>query len=505
MTLRLTNTLTRRTEAFEPLQPGTVSIYCCGVTVYDLCHLGHARSYIAWDVLRRYLLWRGYAVTFVQNYTDIDDKILRRAAEEGSSMEAVSARNIQAFEADMARLNILPPDRMPRATRSLEAIRALIQELEARGAAYSADGDVYFAVMRHAGYGKLSGRELSEQQNNAAGRVADAEEARKQHPFDFALWKGAKPGEPSFPSPWGPGRPGWHIECSAMVREELGDTIDIHLGGADLIFPHHENEIAQSEAATGRELARYWLHNGMVNVGGEKMSKSLGNFTTIRGLLDSGISPMTLRLFTLQAHYRKPLDFTAEALDAAAAGWSGLNAALGLNGGEDGSAGQEKATEPEAITAVPIATDPASLREELAALQRRFIAAMDDDLNTAAALAVLFELARPLRGLAHRLERGDPAAAVEAGQPEIASRSRLLQELAAVLGLRHEPSAPPQTAKGTGEGGATEERIAARIEARRAAKAARDFTEADRIRAELLAEGIELIDRPGGVTDWLRR
>lgn len=330
MTLRLTNTLTRRVEPFEPLVPGQVSIYCCGVTVYDLCHLGHARSYIAWDVLRRYLIWCGNQVTFVQNYTDIDDKILGRAAEEGSSMQAVSERNIEAFVTDMARLNILPPDRMPRATQSLDAIRSLITELEAKGAAYSADGDVYFAVMKHAGYGKLSGRDLAEQQDNAAGRVATAEEARKQHPFDFALWKGSKPGEPSWESPWGPGRPGWHIECSAMVREELGDTIDIHLGGADLIFPHHENEIAQSEAATGHELARYWLHNGMVNVGGQKMSKSLGNFTTIRALLDSGITPMTLRLFTLQAHYRKPLDFSAEALEAAATGWKGLNAALGL-------------------------------------------------------------------------------------------------------------------------------------------------------------------------------
>jgi len=277
VTLKLTNTLSRRVEEFRPLEPGKVSIYCCGVTVYDLCHLGHARSYIAWDVLRRYLIWSDYAVTFVQNYTDIDDKILNRASEEGSSMEEVSERNIDAFVADMARLNILPADRMPRATRSLDAIRALISELEAKGAAYSADGDVYFAVMKHAGYGKLSGRDLEQQQDNAAGRVARAEDARKPHPFDFALWKGAKPGEPSFPSPWGQGRPGWHIECSAMVREELGDTIDIHLGGADLVFPHHENEIAQSEAATGKELAHFWLHNGMVNVGGQKMSKSLGN------------------------------------------------------------------------------------------------------------------------------------------------------------------------------------------------------------------------------------
>ncbi|MEX0588964.1 MAG: cysteine--tRNA ligase, partial [Cyanobium sp.] len=446
-------------------------------TVYDLCHLGHARSYIAWDVLRRYLSWCGYRVTFVQNYTDIDDKILNRAAEEGSSMEAVSERNIEAFVADMARLNILPPDRMPRATQSLGAIRALIEELEAKGAAYSADGDVYFAVMKHAGYGKLSGRDLAEQQDNAAGRVASEEGARKQHPFDFALWKGAKPGEPSFPSPWGLGRPGWHIECSAMVREELGDTIDIHLGGADLIFPHHENEIAQSEAATGHELARYWLHNGMVNVGGQKMSKSLGNFTTIRALLDSGVSPMTLRLFTLQAHYRKPLDFTAEALEAAATGWKGLNAALGL-----------------------AASTPSTDADPLPSARERFVAAMDDDLNTSAALAVLFELAKPLRSLANRLERGDASAAGEAASPALAAQGMLLRELAGVLGLQHETD----TSSGPAAGSPDDANIQAQIEARLAAKAARNFTEADRIRNALKAQGIELIDRPGGITEWLR-
>ena len=483
MTLRLTNTLTRRVEAFEPLEPGKVSIYCCGVTVYDLCHLGHARSYIAWDVLRRYLIWSGYAVTFVQNYTDIDDKILGRAAAEGSSMEVVSERNIEAFRTDMARLNILPPDRMPRATGSLAAIRRMIAELEAKGAAYSADGDVYFAVMGHGGYGKLSGRDLGEQQDNAAGRVATAEEARKRHPFDFALWKGAKPGEPSYPSPWGQGRPGWHIECSAMVREELGDTIDIHLGGADLIFPHHENEIAQSEATTGKPLARTWLHNGMVNVGGEKMSKSLGNFTTIRALLDSGVSPMTLRLFTLQAHYRKPLDFSAEALEAAAAGWKGLNAALSL--------GQ------------PSAGDSGALEPELAALRQRFIEAMDDDLNTSAALATLFELGRPLRSLSNRLERGDGTAAEAVASPAMAARLNLLQELAAVLGLKPEAPAPPQNPGGAAAA-PKEAEILERIESRRAAKAARDYASADRIRAELQAEGIELIDRPGGHTEWLR-
>jgi cysteinyl-tRNA synthetase len=485
MTLKLTNTLTRRVEAFQPIEPGKVSIYCCGVTVYDLCHLGHARSYIAWDVLRRYLSWSGYAVTFVQNYTDIDDKILNRAAEEGSSMEAVSERNIEAFVADMTRLNILPADRMPRATRSLDAIRALISELEAKGAAYSADGDVYFAVMKHAGYGKLSGRDLEQQQDNAAGRVASEEEARKQHPFDFALWKGAKPGEPSFPSPWGEGRPGWHIECSAMVREELGDTIDIHLGGADLVFPHHENEIAQSEAATGKELAHYWLHNGMVNVGGQKMSKSLGNFTTIRALLDSGVSPMTLRLFTLQAHYRKPLDFTAEALDAAATGWKGLNAALGLAG----------------ETAAP----SAERLPGLAAARERFAAAMDDDLNTSAALAVLFELAKPLRALANRIERGDDAARAEAATPELAAQAALLEELAGVLGLQHEAAqAQQQSGDTAGASGPSDAEIEAQIEARKAAKAAKDFAAADGIREALKAQGIELIDKPGGLTEWLR-
>ena len=480
MTLRLTNTLTRRIEEFQPLEPGQVSIYCCGVTVYDLCHLGHARSYIAWDVLRRYLLWSGYRVTFVQNYTDIDDKILGRAAEEGSSMQAVSERNIEAFVTDMARLNILPPDRMPRATQSLDAIRSLITELEAKGAAYSADGDVYFAVMKHAGYGKLSGRDLAEQQDNAAGRVATAEEARKQHPFDFALWKGSKPGEPSWESPWGPGRPGWHIECSAMVREELGDTIDIHLGGADLIFPHHENEIAQSEAATGHQLARYWLHNGMVNVGGQKMSKSLGNFTTIRALLDSGITPMTLRLFTLQAHYRKPLDFSADALEAAATGWKGLNAALGLA----------------AATSSP---DPGAT-PELAAARARFAAAMDDDLNTSAALAVLFELAKPLRALANRLERGDTSAAEEARAPELVDQGQLLLELAGVLGLQSETEAKTSSTSP----GPSDAEIQAQIDQRQAAKAAKDFPAADGIRDGLRAQGIELIDRPGGITEWLQ-
>jgi cysteinyl-tRNA synthetase len=497
--LHLFNSLHRRLELFEPLEAGKVGIYCCGVTVYDLCHLGHARSYIAWDVLRRYLQWRGYAVTFVQNYTDIDDKILNRAAAEGTSMDVVSDRNIKAYEADMETLNILPADRMPRATRCLDGIRALISELEAKGAAYSAAGDVYFAVAKAQNYGQLSGRDPNDQQQGASGRTSTIEDGRKQHPFDFALWKGSKPGEPSFPSPWGPGRPGWHIECSAMVRQELGETIDIHLGGADLIFPHHENEIAQSETASGKPLARYWLHNGMVNVGGTKMSKSLGNFTTIRGLLESGVSAMTLRLFVLQAHYRKPLDFTAEALDAAATGWKGLNAALLLGERHHQALGWAATGASDQARQMPI--DPIEA-PWLSANRDRFMAAMDDDLNSSAALAVLFELARPLRALANRLERGDQANEEERS---LEPQWQLLQELAAVLGLKTEGAGASQANPETSAPSGADGEIQQQIEARRIAKAAKNFVEADRIRDEFRARGIELIDRPGGHTDWIQR
>ena len=498
MTLRFTNTLTRTLEPFVPLVPGQVSIYCCGVTVYDLCHLGHARSYLNWDVLRRYLLWRGYAVTYVQNFTDIDDKILRTAASEGSSMEAVSERNITAYFRDMDSLQILRPDRMPRATRCLDGIRALIGELESRGAAYSVDGDVYFSVRSRADYGKLSGRSLEQQQEGASGRTREEEEERKRHPFDFALWKGARPEDPSFPSPWGPGRPGWHIECSAMVRQELGESIDIHLGGADLIFPHHENEIAQSETVTGQPLARYWLHNGMVNVGGEKMSKSLGNFTTIRSLLDTGIDPMTLRLFVLQAHYRKPLDFTAAGLEAAASGWAGLRAALAVGHHPALAWPLDPLANPLAGGEPATGVDPALAGD---GSRERFIAAMDDDLNTAAALGELFDLARPLRALANRLRSGEAPAATELA---LAARWRRLVELAGVLGLNAAPlGGEVQEAAAGGTAGATEaaaeeDRVRAVLSERLRAKRDRDFPTADRLRQQLQAEGVELFDKSEG-------
>ena len=495
--LRLTNSLSNRTEDFEPLEAGKATIYCCGVTVYDLCHLGHARSYINWDVLRRYLIWRDYDVTFVQNYTDIDDKILNKANSEGSTMEEVSEKNIKAFEIDMARLHILPADKMPRATCCIPGIQTLIGELETKGAAYSSDGDVYFDISKAKNYGQLSGRDPNEQQQGASGRTNEGEEERKRHPFDFALWKKTKDGEPGWESPWGRGRPGWHIECSAMVREEFGTTIDIHLGGGDLVFPHHENEIAQSETANEAQLARVWMHNGMVNVGGTKMSKSLGNFTTIRALLDSGISAMTLRLFVLQAHYRKPLDFTADALEAASTGWKGLNAALSL-----GSQCSEQLGWPgaEALPSGAMQAQNLSVDEVLQAARDRFTEAMDQDLNSSGALAVLFELAKPLRSLANRLERGEQ---VEDQVPLNALHQRwlLLRELAAVLGLRHEPQQAMESSNAAPEDSSA---IDAAISARKAAKQAKDFAEADRIRAELSNQGIELIDKPGGVTEWRR-
>ena len=497
MSLRLTNSLSNRTEAFNPLEEGKATIYCCGVTVYDLCHLGHARSYINWDVLRRYLIWREYDVTFVQNYTDIDDKILNKASSEGTSMEEVSEKNIKAFEVDMARLNILPADRMPRATRCIPEIQTLIKELEDKGAAYGSDGDVYFDVSKAKNYGQLSGRDPNEQQQGASGRTSGSEEERKRHPFDFALWKSAKDGEPSWDSPWGPGRPGWHIECSAMVRQQFGKTIDIHLGGGDLVFPHHENEIAQSETANDAPLARLWMHNGMVNVGGTKMSKSLGNFTTIRALLDSGVSSMTLRFFVLQAHYRKPLDFTADALDAASTGWKGLNAALGLGDLFTQPLGWPQ-SEPLALGAVKAEVSVDS--EILLNAKKRFIEAMDQDLNTSGALAVLFDLAKPLKALANRLDRGDQVDHTKDELDQLLQRWRLLRELSGVLGLRLETAVADAATNGIDNSAEIEAAIAARQQA----KQSKDFATADRIRDELTAKGIELIDKPGGITEWRR-
>ncbi|MBD2057306.1 cysteine--tRNA ligase [Oculatella sp. FACHB-28] len=500
MPLKLYNTLTRHKESFEPLEPGKVRMYCCGVTVYDYCHLGHARSYIVWDTVRRYLQWRGYDVRYVQNFTDIDDKILNRARQEGSTMQDVAERYTQSYFEDMARLNILEADAYPRATHTLDGIKRLIHELEQKGYAYPAEGDVYYTVRNFPEYGKLSGRKLEDMKAGASGRVeADPEAQKKQDPSDFALWKAAKPGEPAWESPWGEGRPGWHIECSAMVREAfktpdgtLADTIDIHVGGADLVFPHHENEIAQSEAVTGKPLAQYWLHNGMVNVGGEKMSKSLGNFTTIRQLLDApnAPDPMALRLFVLQAQYRKPIDFTEEAIASAKNSWETLQDGL-LFGYQYGSQLGWTDTDDSSFG------NPEYMRipSESEAVQR-FQESMDDDFNTPGAIAILFELAKSLQKernlIVHQGKASTDAQAIR-------EQWQMLVCLAQVLGLEAKPSAELQQADSP-----TDAEIEDLIQQRQEARKAKNFAESDRIRDELKAKGIILVDQPGGITTWHR-
>ncbi len=481
MTLTLYNTLSRQREPFQPLSPldewgrSQVKMYVCGITVYDYSHLGHARTYIVWDGVRRYLQWRGYRVTYVQNFTDVDDKILKRAQEQNSSMVEVAKRFIEAYFEDMDRLNILRADLYPRATQSLPAMFELIRSLQLASFAYQvADrGDVYYSVRKFTDYGQLSGRKLEQMQAGASGRVSEAETG-KQDPFDFALWKSAPPSEPGFESPWGWGRPGWHLECSAMVRQTLGDHIDIHAGGADLIFPHHENEIAQSEPITGKPMAKYWLHNGFLNINGEKMSKSLGNFTTLRQALEVW-DPMALRLFFLQTHYRSPIDLTDESLQAAANGWGtlskGIQAAYQFHQ-------EESDSDPEAITA--------------------FQTAMDEDFGTPAALAVAFELANKLtRERNVLIHEGQTSLSSEI----LASKSQALLTILGTLGFRLDLS--QDTQKPTS--GLTDEQIESWIQKRSEAKRERNFQEADRIRDQLKEQGIQLIDQPGGATRWVRQ
>ncbi|QLE58037.1 cysteine--tRNA ligase [Nostoc sp. TCL26-01] len=490
MALNVYNTLTRRQEPFETVEPGKVKMYYCGVTVYDYCHLGHARACIVWDVVRRYLQFLGYEVRYIQNFTDIDDKILNRARQEHSSMEAVAERFINAYFEDMGQLGIQEADEYPRATHTMNGIQKLIHELENQGFAYPSDGDVYYAVRQFAEYGKLSGRKLEDMQAGASVRAASPQENRvnvndpeyqkKKDPFDFALWKAAKPGEPAWESPWGAGRPGWHIECSAMVRDRLGETIDIHAGGADLIFPHHENEIAQSEAVTGKPLATYWLHNGMVKVDGEKMSKSLGNFTTIRDLLARGVDPMAMRLFVLTAQYRTPIDFTDEAIAAATNGWHTLKEGL-LFGEGLGIGGQGE-----------IAISSSSLSNEYV---ERFQEAVNDDFNFPGGLAVLFELAKELRREKNIfVHQGKTETPLE----ELEIQWQTLVTLAAVFGLTAKPETPKPEQDGLNDAA-----IEDLIQQRQAARKAKNFAESDRIRNELQAKGITLIDSPQG-TRWHR-
>ncbi|HCQ20667.1 MAG: cysteinyl-tRNA synthetase [Aphanizomenon flos-aquae LD13] len=486
MTLSIYNTLTRRQEQFTTVEPGKVKMYYCGVTVYDYCHLGHARACIVWDVVRRYLQFIGYDVRYIQNFTDIDDKILKRAREENSSMEVVAEKYIQAYFEDMSRLGIKEADEYPRATHTMNGIQRLIHDLEHKGFAYPSGGDVYYAVQNFAEYGKLSGRKLEDMQAGASERVniEDTEYQKKKYPFDFALWKSAKPGEPAWESPWGKGRPGWHIECSAMVRDRLGDTIDIHAGGADLIFPHHENEIAQSEAVTGKPLANYWLHNGMVKVDGEKMSKSLGNFITIRQLLDRGVDPMAVRLFVMMAQYRKPIDFTDDAILAATNGWHTIKEGLLFGYQHSKKLGWEESK---------------LIQNSKSKIQNseieRFKEAVNDDFNFPGGLTIIFELAKELNRerniIIHQGKTETPA-------DELLKEWQTLITLAEVLGLTAKPE--PETSQ---QDSLSDIYIEELIQQRQEARKNKNFAESDRIRNELLTKGITLIDSKES-TRWHR-
>jgi cysteinyl-tRNA synthetase len=460
--MHIYNTLTRRKEPFVPLEAGKVSMYVCGMTVYDYCHLGHARVMVAFDVITRYLRERGYDVNYVRNITDIDDKILKRADENGESITALTERMIDAMHEDEQRLFVLPPSHEPRATGHIDDIVTMIETLIEKGFAYAADnGDVYYRVRKFADYGKLNNRQLDDMR---AGSRVDVD-VHKEDPLDFVLWKAAKPGEAHWASPWGDGRPGWHIECSAMSTCCLGDTFDIHGGGPDLTFPHHENEIAQSEAATGKTYVNTWMHAGAVRVNQEKMSKSLGNFFTIRDVLAEH-DPEVVRFLLVASHYRSPINYSVDSLTEARKSLTRLYTAL-------------EGIEPDG--------DPSG---EASAYRERFTQVMDDDFNTPEALAVMFELAREV----NRAKQGQ---AIEA-----AKLAGELKQLGAVLGLLQQV---PQTfLKGTHQQGMplSESEIEAKIAQRIEAKANKDFAQADTIRDELAALGIVLKDSREG-TSWV--
>ncbi|MDY0292430.1 MAG: cysteine--tRNA ligase, partial [Desulfuromonadaceae bacterium] len=460
MSLRVYNTLTGTKEIFTPLQPGKVGMYVCGVTVYDYCHIGHARANIVFDIVYRYLKYSGYDVTYVRNYTDVDDKIIQRANERGISSTALAQEFIQAFDEDMAALGLEKPTIEPKATEHMDEIIALVQQLIDAGKAYAVDGDVYFAVESFDNYLKLSKRNLDDMQ--AGARIAPGE--KKRNPMDFALWKGAKPNEPAWPSPWGEGRPGWHIECSAMSTRYLGESFDIHGGGKDLIFPHHENEIAQSEAASGKPFVKYWIHNGFVNVNQEKMSKSLGNFFTIRDILQQ-YDPEVVRFFILSAHYRSPIDFSEQNLKEARHGLSrfyeGLHAAA------------------QVLKQCDIDSSIATTAGE--ELKERFRTAMDDDFNSAQAIGFLFDGVRNMNRLMSEKKFRKNAEKVAA----VNALYQALQELGGVLGLF---GAEPESWLERQKMGALadmdisaeeiEEKIAQRLQARQE----KDFARSDSIR-----------------------
>ena len=462
--MKIFNTLTREKEEFVPIEPGKVRMYACGPTVYNYIHIGNARPICVFDTLRRYLEYRGYDVTFVQNFTDIDDKLINKANEEGITVREVAERYIGEYMTDTKGLGIRPADIHPRATENIDTIINMVKTLEEKGFAYERDGSVYFRSRRFEEYGKLSHQPLEELEAGARIDVS----AKKEDPLDFVLWKAAKPGEPSWPSPWGEGRPGWHIECSAMIRRHLGDTIDIHCGGQDLIFPHHENEIAQSECCTGAEYVHYWMHNGYINVDNRKMSKSLGNFFTVREVAEKfGYEP--IKFMMLQAHYRSPINYSLEVIEQCRAALERLhNCRDSLDFALESALGQG---------------DWHAFREKMDARAAQFAEAMDDDLNTADGIAALFEMARDINTY------------IAQPQPEeaVAYAVKRFDELCGVLGLLYNRASKDLDSE-----------VEALIAERQAARKAKDFARADAIRDQLAGMGILLKDTPQGV-QWSRK
>ncbi|MBN1891258.1 MAG: cysteine--tRNA ligase [Clostridiales bacterium] len=469
--MKLYNTLSRTKEEFVPMETGRVKMYACGPTVYNYFHLGNARPFITFDTLRRYLEYTGYQVEFCQNFTDIDDKIIRRAQEEGVSIDQISERYIREYDHDANRLRILKPTYQPRATETIPEMIELIQELEQKGYTYELEDGIYYDVSKFSDYGKLSRFRLEDLVEGAGERSCSANGILKRNPGDFVLWKRKKESEPSWPSPWGEGRPGWHIECSAMIRKHLGDTIDIHGGGQDLIFPHHENEIAQSEAATGLPLAKYWVHNAFVNVDNEKMSKSAGNFFMIRDITEQ-YEYRVIRFFILSGHYRMPINFSDTLLSASENGLNRIRESV-LNLRFVGGSEERK-------SAKTSDTSSWELLDSIEKASREFLDAMEDDFNTADAITAIFQLVR--------------VANTACQTPEVSSDSLFsaadkILELSEVLGL---------DVLGEDEGTKIPDEVLKLVEKRDAAKQDRDYALADRIREEVSGLGYQIKDTPSG-------
>jgi cysteinyl-tRNA synthetase len=489
MPLKFYNTLTRKKEEFKPIQEGKVGIYACGITAYDVCHVGHARSAVVFDVIIKYLRYRGYDVTFVKNFTDVDDKIIQKSNAEGVSIAEISERYIREHNEDMDRLGVDRPSFTPKATEHIAGMIRLIQTLMERGLAYEIEGDVYYAVDKFRGYGKLSGRNLDDLLAGARVDVND----KKTNPLDFVLWKASKEGEPRWESPWGPGRPGWHIECSVMSQHFLGETFDIHGGGEDLIFPHHENEIAQSEGATGKPLAHYWIHNGFVKVNSEKMSKSLNNFFTIRDML-SAYHPEVLRLFLLHSHYRSPVDFAEESLTEARMGADRFYSTL-----KEINDRLAVLTDEGVMSPTDLSERSRDLHERISAVKAQFVEAMEDDFNTARALGALFEAVRMMNGYMAEKASGRPAETALM----LKTAQKTLIDLGCVLGLfltdpddyfRHDRD------REAVRRGLDVQEIEALVSERQATRAARNWQRADEIRQILAVKKVILKDTPAGTT-----